>query len=213
MVLLLLMSACSEEKVQFQSPAEIVDGDTIRIRDTTIRLFGIDAPELRQRCSDRAGKLYNCGKEAKLTLAKLIQEKELNCKLRTEDRYHRQVSVCFVDGLDVGEQMVAKGQAWAFTKYSRDYSDQEKTAKELKLGIWQANNIPAWKFRKNRWKIGTQIAPEGCPIKGNISKNGVRIYHTPWSPSYNRTSIDESKGERWFCNESEAISAGWRAPY
>lgn len=53
--------------------------------------------------------------------------------------------------------------------------------------------------------------PSGCLIKGNIGKNG-RIYHVPGSPSYAQTQIDESKGERWFCTEAEARTAGWRAP-
>ena len=50
-----------------------------------------------------------------------------------------------------------------------------------------------------------------CRIKGNISERG-KIYHVPGSPSYDQTKIDESKGERWFCTEAEAIAAGWRAP-
>ncbi|MGY4748233.1 sunset domain-containing protein [Pannonibacter sp. Q-1] len=45
-----------------------------------------------------------------------------------------------------------------------------------------------------------------------MSKNG-RIYHMPWSASYARTSINENKGERWFCTEAEAIAAGWRAAH
>jgi hypothetical protein len=50
-----------------------------------------------------------------------------------------------------------------------------------------------------------------CRIKGNISQSG-RIYHIPGSAWYDRTEIDESKGERWFCTEEEARTAGWRAP-
>ena len=50
-----------------------------------------------------------------------------------------------------------------------------------------------------------------CRIKGNISGSG-KIYHVPGSDSYERTKIDESKGERWFCTEAEARAAGWRAP-
>jgi hypothetical protein len=34
----------------------------------------------------------------------------------------------------------------------------------------------------------------------------------PGSPAYERTKIDEAKGERWFCSEAEARAAGWRAP-
>ncbi|WP_445081443.1 sunset domain-containing protein [Paracoccus versutus] len=44
-----------------------------------------------------------------------------------------------------------------------------------------------------------------------MSNKGERIYHTPWSPAHAKTRIDESRGERWFCDEAEAIAAGWRA--
>jgi hypothetical protein len=62
----------------------------------------------------------------------------------------------------------------------------------------------------DRWERAAETPPAGCPIKGNIGAEGERIYHTPWSPWYARTKIDEDKGERWFCDEAEAIEAGWR---
>ena len=53
----------------------------------------------------------------------------------------------------------------------------------------------------------------GCTIKGNINSKGEKIYHVDGkSPSYDDTVVDESAGERWFCSESEAQAAGWRAP-
>ena len=50
-----------------------------------------------------------------------------------------------------------------------------------------------------------------CNIKGNINSEGVKIYHVPGGRSYDKTKIDVSKGERWFCSTSEAETAGWRA--
>jgi hypothetical protein len=48
-------------------------------------------------------------------------------------------------------------------------------------------------------------------IKGNISQStGERIYHVPGQEFYDRTVIDETAGERWFCTEAEAVQAGWR---
>lgn len=80
-------------------------------------------------------------------------------------------------------------------------------------GIWQADAIPPWEWRASRWERAAEASPRpGCPIKGNINARGERIYHTPWSPNYLRTVIDESRGERWFCDEAEAAVAGWRAP-
>ncbi|KGN35477.1 sunset domain-containing protein, partial [Knoellia aerolata] len=50
----------------------------------------------------------------------------------------------------------------------------------------------------------------GCVIKGNISSRGEKIYHVPGGGSYEDTVVTASKGERWFCTEQEAETAGWR---
>lgn len=57
---------------------------------------------------------------------------------------------------------------------------------------------------------GTEDRGEGtkCNIKGNISSNG-KFYFVPGARSYATTKIDESKNERWFCSEAEAVAAGW----
>lgn len=54
-------------------------------------------------------------------------------------------------------------------------------------------------------------ASGACVIKGNISSEGEKIYHVPGGTFYDETQISISKGERWFCSESEALNAGWRA--
>ena len=59
------------------------------------------------------------------------------------------------------------------------------------------------------WAI-SKINNKPCLIKGNINSSKERIYHTSNCMSYEKTQIDESKGERWFCSEQEAINAGWR---
>jgi len=46
--------------------------------------------------------------------------------------------------------------------------------------------------------------------QGNISSSGERIYHVPGQRYYDKTQINEGKGERWFCTEQEAVDAGWR---
>ena len=53
---------------------------------------------------------------------------------------------------------------------------------------------------------------EQCLIKGNINLQGEKIYHCPNWRDYDETVVDINAGERWFCTESEARSAGWRAP-
>lgn len=53
---------------------------------------------------------------------------------------------------------------------------------------------------------------EGAAIKGSINSKGDKIYHVPGTSKYAATKIDESKGERWFADESAAKASGWRAP-
>ncbi len=47
-------------------------------------------------------------------------------------------------------------------------------------------------------------------IKGNHGKRGVKLYHLPNCPNYNRVDIDLSAGERWFETETAARAAGFR---
>lgn len=52
---------------------------------------------------------------------------------------------------------------------------------------------------------------ESCLIKGNISvATGEKIYHVPGQRDYEKTVITQSKGDRWFCSEAQAVAAGWR---
>lgn len=190
----------------------IVDGDTLDIDGERFRLNGIDAPEAGQRCKDANGRAWACGDVATETLYRLTQGKRVRCKALAPDGYGRTIARCTAGGRDLAEAMVARGLAWAFLKFSDEYEPAMLAAKSQRMGVWQGEAQPPWEFREDRWIAAQQQAPEGCPIKGNISQNG-KIYHPPWSPWYSRTRINEAKGERWFCDEGEAIAAGWRAPY
>lgn len=60
-------------------------------------------------------------------------------------------------------------------------------------------------------RAGSLPPDAACPIKGNVSAQGARIYHVPGSRSYHATVIVEGDGERWFCSTADAEKAGWRA--
>jgi len=189
---------------------KVVDGDTLEIDGTVYRLNGIDAPEHGQLCG-----AWPCGQDATAALVEIVNGREVVCEAIGNDGYGRVIATCKVDGRDIGGEMIDKGPAWAFLKYSDAYAAEELNAKSLATGIWSDDYEAPWDYRAKRWKSALareQEAPADCPIKGNISRNG-RIYHAPWSPWYDRTHIDIAKGERWFCSETEAMAAGWRAPY
>ncbi len=64
-----------------------IDGDSLRKDGSELRLFGIDAPEYNQNCSNRMGGDYPCGREAQRALARLIGQAELKCFIHETDRY------------------------------------------------------------------------------------------------------------------------------
>jgi endonuclease YncB( thermonuclease family) len=192
--------------------ARVIDGDTVDIGPVRIRLHGIDAPESDQPCAQTDGGSWKCGTAATSRLADMIDGHLITCEARDRDAYGRIIGVCFKDDIDLNALLVREGLAWAYVRFSEDYITQELSAQAEKIGIWQAETTPPWEYRAQRWERAASDSPRpGCPIKGNINRNGERIYHTPWSPWYDRVQIDETSGERWFCDEAEAEAAGWRA--
>jgi len=127
--------------------ASVVDGDTIEIHGTRIRLFGIDAPEGGQTCNAQ-GKPYRCGQKAAFALSDKMGGKTVECRPKDRDRYGRVVAVCLVDGEDINGWMVAQGWALAYRYYSLDYVRQEQHAESAKAGMWHGQFVPPWDWRR-----------------------------------------------------------------
>ncbi len=191
----------------------IIDGDTIEIAGQRIRLHGIDAPESKQTCLAN-GKRWYCGFEAEAALAFFIAKSWVTCLERDRDRYGRVVAICYAGGVggpDLARWMVSRGWALAYRQYSTTYVPEEEQAQAGRKGLWRGEFVPPWEWRRGkRLAAETFPQPMGCLVKGNINRKGERIYHVPSSRWYDRTKIDPSKGERWFCTKEEAKAAGWR---
>lgn len=192
-------------------PARVIDGDTLEVAGTRVRLFGIDAPELAQRCTRDDGRRWACGAWAAETLAGLIGRAPVVCEGRDRDVYGRLVAVCRAGGRDLGAAMVEAGAALAYTAYSTDYVEAEKGAMFAARGLWTGPVVrPADHRAAARAAAERPPADAGdCRIKGNVSANG-RIYHMPGQRDYDRVRIRPELGQRWFCTEAEAQAAGWR---
>lgn len=231
----LIVSCFSANALDIEGRPTVVDGDSITIQ---IRLFGIDAPELRQTCKSDAGVDYPCGQKASDALLRLIGGNEVRCIKRDQDtQYGRPVAICHAGEIDIGGAMVEQGWAVAYRKYSTEYVAKEDEARLAKRGMWAGTFEPPAEYRA-RLKSGSptlnsmpaigsgpavpayamSASPAVCPlpsttpdcmIKGNINRKGERIYHLPGTSSYNATQIS-GKGERYFCSEEEAVACGWR---
>ncbi len=133
----------------------VIDGDTIIIRKTRIWLYGIDAPEYKQKCSfdDR---VWSCGKVGKDVLIQAIGTKRVTCisKPMDEDKHGdrrgRVLAVCRVGRLILNEWMVKMGWAIAFRRHSTDYVKDENAAKVARKGLWRGQFVPPWEWRRGK---------------------------------------------------------------
>jgi len=127
--------------------AWVIDGDTIDISGTRIRLLGIDAPESAQSCTDGNKRSWLCGRAATRELKALIAGRPLVCEPSGLDRYRRVLAVCALpDGTDVNAWMVRQGWALAYG-YSTPYRPEEAQAQAAKRGIWTGTFMAPWDWR------------------------------------------------------------------
>ena len=74
----------------------------------------------------------------------------MTCESRGLDRYRRTIALCRADGQDLGAAMVSAGMAYAFTRYSSEYVDQEKAAVLSRAGVHAHNCEKPWDWRAQR---------------------------------------------------------------
>lgn len=140
--------------------ASVIDGDTIDIHNTRIRIFGIDAPESDQLCRDQESELYRCGQKAANALFDYIDRRRVNCVEVDRDRYGRVVGVCSVAGTDMADWLVRNGQALDWPKYSKGgYAAAQAEAQSGQRGIWSGSFKEPWNYRACRRSGGR---PDRC---------------------------------------------------
>ena len=146
----------SLQAIEIVGYPKVVDGDTIHIKNFKIRLEGIDAPEIKQKCKKtylqisilNLQKDYNCGQVSKKKLIQKIGTKQVKCISFNQDRYKRYLAKCFKGTINLNKWMVGNGYAIAYRKYSKIYIPDENFAKEKKLGLWRGTFIKPEKWRK-----------------------------------------------------------------
>ena len=99
-------------------PARVIDGDTVVVGDTRVRLKGVDAAELGTAR----------GESARRVMAMLVTG-ELTCRLTGEKTYRREVGYCTTaNGTDINRAIIAQGAALACPRYDDRYVPYEQAA-------------------------------------------------------------------------------------
>jgi endonuclease YncB( thermonuclease family) len=183
--------------------------DTLRVAGVTVKLAGIEAPESEQRCGSGTSR-WRCSAVAETVLSRLVNGRRVGCSLAGSDDAGRTLGQCTVGQKDVGAELVRLGYVFADGGFLARYGSQEREARAARAGLWAGETERPAAYRAKLWEEARRRAPEGCPIKGQVS-GASRVYVLPWSPEYERVRVQKTRGERWFCSEQEAVAAGFKA--
>jgi endonuclease YncB( thermonuclease family) len=109
----------------------VVNGDTLRLGDTVVRLSDVTAPARGEACA--AGP--DCGSQATAALAALVRDRTVVCHITRHDEDGRVVARCEAGGRDINAALVSIGWARATTPA---LDPQQNDARSHRRGLWLA---------------------------------------------------------------------------
>lgn len=104
----------------------VIDGDTLRMGETRIRLNGLHAPERGEPGFE----------EATVFMKEITAGELVRCEQVETDRYGRVIAICYVDGRDVAAALVTAGLGRDCQRYSGgryETLEQQKTREGMPL--------------------------------------------------------------------------------
>jgi len=132
LALLVVVAILPEPVVtHLEGRARAIDGDSLVLEGSEIRLQGIDAPEARQSCT-KNGAAWSCGREAARQLARLMRSGSVRCEAYDRDQHNRLLATCWVGDVEINRRLVEQGWAVSFGRYHA----AEREAQNAKRGLW-----------------------------------------------------------------------------
>ena len=144
---------------------KVVDGDTIdvdipdrRFRQTRIRLWGVDTPEV---AGSRSGEMH-WGPQASKFASRMLLNKNVRLELiehDTRDKYERLLAFVYVEssGDHFNELLLTGGHAYADTRFSHPHRQRfrelETDARAQHVGLWRdvvIEQMPRWRQKAER---------------------------------------------------------------
>ncbi len=126
----------------------VIDGETLKLRDTVIRLEGITAPPRGQYCRDSNGGEYDCGAAATEALADLVRGHAVECRLNGRDTAGFTQAVCDSGGTALNRSLVLAGWARAQMTHTQagavSFGLEEADARLERRGFWRDGLGPSF---------------------------------------------------------------------
>ena len=119
----------------------VVDGDTLRLHETVIRLHGVQAPRRGATCRGPDGADYDCGRAAAAALGRLIHGQSVACRIDGRDPHGLPQGECDAGGTEVNRAIVAAG--WARAEEDA-LAEEERGARAAMRGVWRGAVEPSF---------------------------------------------------------------------
>lgn len=122
----------------------VYDGDTIKVGKETVRLLGVDAPEVAWKRYGKKGECY--GPEAKAYLEKRLLGKRIKLKrdpmANQKDKYDRTLAYVYLQNTLVNRELIHRGYAqvlryFPFSK-RQDFIRAQEKAVAHRRGLWKS---------------------------------------------------------------------------
>lgn len=173
------------------------DGDTVVTDLGTVRLIGVNAPDVGACGYAKATKLAASFAPAGTTVVLALPDAHDDT-----DAYGRLLRYVAVGGADVGLRQIKKGSQ---AKYdSTDGYDRHPRQKHYRQQDIKHRDHCANHDLRSYHPVSSSTCPKKAPIKGN--RGDERIYHLPSNRYYEQTNPEEC-----FATEDGAKKAGYRA--
>lgn len=115
----------------------VISAHVFYIGGRYVRLYGVDAPDIDQICSDSNGRTYNCGEEAASWVRGWIDKNSIDCYILKVEPKGRDLVTCVWGDYDIGAALVGTGWGIANTRETQIYKPYEIKAQNESSGLWQ----------------------------------------------------------------------------
>jgi len=137
-LVVLLSVASASRAADLSGPADVLDGETLKVEGATLHLAGIAAPPLDQWCL-RNGREIPCGVIARGALLDLVTGSEVFCRLTGTTFRDLPDAVCSAGGFEVNANMIYTG--WALPLPGAGHERTRDGAREDRRGLWATSYV------------------------------------------------------------------------
>ena len=117
----------------------VIQANVFYVGGRYVRLYGVDAPDTDQLCSDINGSSYNCGEVAASWVRNWVDKNTVDCYLLKIDPNGQDLATCIWGKYDIGAALVGAGWAIANMRETNIYKPYEVQAKNNSSGLWQGS--------------------------------------------------------------------------